>query len=94
MATAIDYAPGVVLSAIVAVIGYVAAPYVAHVAPIPTMVLALVVGIALNPIAAGRRCSPAWRSACARCCAGRWRCSACASGLSDIAALGRGDRPR
>ena len=41
MAMAVDYAPGVVLSAIVAAIGYVAAPYVAHVAPIPNMVIAL-----------------------------------------------------
>ena len=49
---AIEYAPGVAMSAIVAAIGYVAAPYVAHVVPIPNMVIALVVGIALNPIAA------------------------------------------
>jgi uncharacterized integral membrane protein (TIGR00698 family) len=50
--TLIELAPGLILSAIVAVIGYVAAPYVARVAPIPNMVIALVVGIALNPIAA------------------------------------------
>jgi uncharacterized integral membrane protein (TIGR00698 family) len=46
-----DLIPGVALSAIVAAIGYVAAPYVAKVAPIPNIVIALVVGIALNPIA-------------------------------------------
>src|SRR5215472_207724 len=44
--------PGIVLSAVVAAIGYVAAPYVARVIPIPNMVIALVVGIALNPLAA------------------------------------------
>lgn len=46
-----DLVPGIVLSAAVAVVGYVAAPYVAKVAPIPNIVIALVVGIALNPIA-------------------------------------------
>jgi uncharacterized membrane protein YadS len=49
---AIEFAPGVAVSAIVAVIGYLAAPYVAHIVPIPNMVIALVVGIALNPAAA------------------------------------------
>ena len=52
VAMAATLAPGVVLSAIVAAIGYVAAPYVARVVPIPNMVIALVVGIALNPLAA------------------------------------------
>ena len=52
MAMAVKFAPGVAMSALVAAIGYVAAPYVAHVVPIPNMVIALVVGIALNPIAA------------------------------------------
>jgi uncharacterized integral membrane protein (TIGR00698 family) len=51
-ATLIELAPGLILSAIVAAIGYLAAPYVARVVPIPNMVIALVVGIALNPIAA------------------------------------------
>jgi uncharacterized integral membrane protein (TIGR00698 family) len=50
--TAATLAPGIALSAIVAAIGYVAAPYVAHVVPIPNMVIALVVGIALNPLGA------------------------------------------
>ena len=47
-----DILPGVVLSAIVAAAGYLAAPYVARLLPIPNMVIALVIGIALNPIAA------------------------------------------
>jgi uncharacterized membrane protein YadS len=51
VATAATLAPGVVLSAVVAAIGYVAAPYVARVVPTPSMVIALVVGIALNPLA-------------------------------------------
>jgi uncharacterized membrane protein YadS len=45
-------APRIALSAIVAAIGYVTAPYVARFVPIPNMVIALVVGIALNPLAA------------------------------------------
>jgi uncharacterized membrane protein YadS len=49
--TVIDFAPGVALSAAVAVAAYLAAPYVARALPIPAMVLALVIGIALNPLA-------------------------------------------
>ena len=45
-------APGILLSALVAAIGYIAAPFVAKAVPIPNMVIALVVGIALNPLAA------------------------------------------
>jgi uncharacterized integral membrane protein (TIGR00698 family) len=51
-ATVATLAPGILLSAVVAAIGYVTAPYVARVIPIPNMVIALVVGIALNPLAA------------------------------------------
>ena len=90
MALAAEYAPGVALSAIVAAIGYLAAPYVAHVVPIPNMVIALVVGIALNPIAARPAMQPGMAFCVRTSCAGRWRCSACASGLADIAALGPG----
>jgi uncharacterized integral membrane protein (TIGR00698 family) len=52
MEAAVEYWPGVAMSALVAIIGYVAAPYVGRVVPIPSMVIALLVGIALNPIAA------------------------------------------
>jgi uncharacterized integral membrane protein (TIGR00698 family) len=45
-------APGFLLSALVAVAAVVAAPAVARVFPIPAMVLALLIGIALNPLAA------------------------------------------
>jgi uncharacterized integral membrane protein (TIGR00698 family) len=44
--------PGFLLSALVAVVAVVAAPVVARVFPIPAMVLALLIGIALNPLAA------------------------------------------
>jgi len=47
-----DILPGLLLSGIVAAAGYLAAPYVAKFLPIPSMVIALVIGIALNPIAA------------------------------------------
>ena len=45
-------APGLALSAAVAVAAVASAPLVAQVAPIPAMVIALLVGIALNPLAA------------------------------------------
>src|SRR3974390_472604 len=47
--------PGLVLSGIVAAAGYMLAPYVARMVPIPNMVIALVIGIALNPIASRPR---------------------------------------
>lgn len=52
VALAAALAPGILLSALVAAIGYIAAPFVAKAVPIPNMVIALVVGIALNPLAA------------------------------------------
>ena len=88
IALAADYAPGVALSALVAAIGYVAAPYVAHAVPIPSMVIALVVGIALNPIAA----RPAMQPGMAFCVRNilRWAVALLGLrvGLADIAALG------
>ena len=88
MAMAIDYAPGVAMSALVAAIGYLAAPYVAHLVPIPNMVIALVVGIALNPIAA----RPAMQPGMAFCVRNvlRWAVALLGLrvGLADIAALG------
>ena len=87
---AIEYAPGVALSAIVAAIGYLAAPYVGRVLPIPNMVIALVVGIALNPIAARPATSPGM-AFCVRT-ALRWAVALLGLrvGLADIAALGLG----
>jgi uncharacterized integral membrane protein (TIGR00698 family) len=90
VALAADYAPGVALSALVAIIGYLAAPYVAHIVPIPSMVIALVVGIALNPVAA----RPAMQSGMAVCVRTvlRWAVALLGLrvGLADIAALGPG----
>jgi uncharacterized integral membrane protein (TIGR00698 family) len=43
--------PGLVLSALVAIAAVTAAPLVAGLAPIPAMVIALLMGIALNPLA-------------------------------------------
>ena len=47
-----NLAPGLALSAAVAVAAVASAPLVARVAPIPAMVIALLFGIALNPLAA------------------------------------------
>ncbi len=47
-----DLVPGILISLAVAIVGVVAAPYVGKVVPIPAMVIALLVGIALNPVAA------------------------------------------
>jgi uncharacterized membrane protein YadS len=90
LATAVDYAPGVILSAIVAAAGYLAAPYVADVAPIPNMVIALVIGIALNPIAARPATQPGMRFCVSTVL--RWAVALLGLrvGLADIAALGAG----
>jgi uncharacterized integral membrane protein (TIGR00698 family) len=83
-----ELVPGVVMSAVVAVIGYLAAPYVGRVVPIPAIVIALVVGIALNPIAA----RPAMKPGMAFCVRTvlRWAVALLGLrvGLADIAALG------
>jgi uncharacterized integral membrane protein (TIGR00698 family) len=90
MALAAEYAPGLATSALVAGIGYLAAPYVAHVVPIPNMVIALVVGIALNPIAARPVMQPGM-AFCVRTVL-RWAVALLGLrvGLADIAALGLG----
>ena len=90
MALAAEYAPGVAMSALVAGIGYLAAPFVAHVVPIPNMVIALVVGIALNPIAARPVMQPGI-AFCVRTVL-RWAVALLGLrvGLADIAALGLG----
>jgi uncharacterized integral membrane protein (TIGR00698 family) len=90
MVLAAEYAPGVAMSALVAAIGYIAAPYVAHVVPIPNMVIALVVGIALNPIAARPATQPGMRFCVSTVL--RWAVALLGLrvGLADIAALGPG----
>lgn len=88
MAMAAALAPGIVLSALVAAAGYIAAPYVAQVVPIPNMVIALVVGIALNPLAARPAVQPGMNF-CVKTLL-RWAVALLGLrvGLGDIAALG------
>ena len=82
--------PGIVVSAIVAAIGYLAAPYVGRYVPIPAMVIALIVGILLNPVAANPTTQPGM-AFCVRTVL-RWAVALLGLrvGLSDIAALGLG----
>ena len=57
-------APGFLLSAVVAVAAYAGAPWAARVAPIPAMVLALLIGIALHTVAARPVFQPGMSHAC------------------------------
>ena len=86
--TAIDYAPGVALSASVALAAYLAAPFLPKSLPIPAMVLALVIGIALNPLASQARFKPGM-AFCVRTLL-RWAVALLGLrvALSDITALG------
>ena len=86
--TAIEFAPGVALSAAVAGAAYLAAPFVAHALPIPAMVLALAIGIALNPLAIKPSVLPGM-AFCVRTLL-RWAVALLGLrvALSDIAALG------
>jgi uncharacterized integral membrane protein (TIGR00698 family) len=88
--TIVSLIPGVIVSALVAAIGYLAAPYVARFAPIPAMVIALLVGILLNPVAAKPLTQPGM-AFCVRTVL-RWAVALLGLrvGLSDIAALGLG----
>jgi len=88
VATAVAVMPGIALSAIVAAIGYFAAPYVARIVPIPNMVIALVVGIALNPLAARPSVQPGM-TFCVKTVL-RWAVALLGLrvGLGEIAALG------
>jgi len=83
-------APGVLLSALVAVLAVIGAPWVARVIPIPAMVLALLIGIALNTVAA----RPAFQPGFVFCVKTLLRWAVALLGLrialGDIAALGLG----
>jgi uncharacterized integral membrane protein (TIGR00698 family) len=57
-ALAISYAPGLLLSAFIALVSYLVARFAAPALPIPAMVLALLVGMVLNPIAFGAQAKP------------------------------------
>jgi uncharacterized integral membrane protein (TIGR00698 family) len=86
----IQLLPGVALSAAVATAGYTAAPYVSKVAPIPNIVIALAVGIALNPIAVRPSTQPGM-AFCVRTVL-RWAVALLGLrvGVGEIAALGFG----
>lgn len=88
--TIADFAPGVLLSAAVAAAAYLVAPWVAKALPIPAMVLALVIGIALNPLSTQARVKPGM-AFCVRTLL-RWAVALLGLrvALSDIAALGLG----
>ena len=88
VAMAAALAPGIILSALVAAIGYIAAPFVAKAVPIPNMVIALVVGIALNPLAARPAVQPGMNF-CVKTLL-RWAVALLGLriGLGEIAALG------
>jgi len=83
-------APGVLLSALVAVLAVVGAPWVARVITIPAMVLALLIGIALNTVAA----RPVFQPGMVFCVKTLLRWAVALLGLrialGDIAALGLG----
>ena len=87
-ASAAVLVPGIALSAVVAVGGYLAAPYVARAVPIPAMVLALCLGMMLNPIAARPAVQPGM-AFCVRTVL-RWAVGLLGLrvALADIAALG------
>jgi uncharacterized integral membrane protein (TIGR00698 family) len=86
--TLAEFAPGVLLSAAVAAGGYLVAPFVAKALPIPAMVLALVLGIALNPLASRATMQPGM-AFCVRTLL-RWAVALLGLrvALADIAALG------
>ena len=90
LTSVVAFAPGVALSAVVALMGYLAAPYVARVVPIPGMVIALSLGILLNPIAARQVMQPGM-AFCVRTVL-RWAVALLGLrvGLAEIAALGLG----
>ncbi len=86
--TACRLAPGVLFSAVVAVTAVVGAPFVARIVTIPAMVLALLIGIALNRLAA----RPAFQPGLGFCVKQLLRWAVALLGLrialGDIAALG------
>jgi uncharacterized integral membrane protein (TIGR00698 family) len=83
-------APGLGLAAAIAILAYLAAPLVNRAIPIPALVIALIIGIALNPLAARRRLQPGIAFAIRTLL----RCAVALLGLrislADIAALGWG----
>lgn len=87
-AVLLDLAPGIAVAAMVAIVGELAAPYVARLVAIPAMVIALIVGVALNPVAMRSTTQPGM-GFCVRTVL-RWAVALMGLrvGLADIAALG------
>ena len=90
LATIRRLAPGFLFASLVAVLAVLGAPYVAKVITIPAMVVALLIGIVLNPIAA----RPVFQPGLIFCVKQLLRWAVALMGLrialSDIAALGLG----
>jgi uncharacterized integral membrane protein (TIGR00698 family) len=90
LATVRRIAPGFLFSAAVAALAVVVAPYVARVITIPPMVIALLIGMVLNPVAA----RPLFQPGLVFCVKQLLRWAVALMGLrialSDIAALGIG----
>jgi uncharacterized integral membrane protein (TIGR00698 family) len=88
VASLADLAPGVALAAAAAAIGYLAAPQIGRIVPIPAMVIALITGIALSPMAA-RPLTQGGLRFCVRTIL-RWSVALLGFrvGLSDVVALG------
>ena len=82
------FLPGLLVSVFIAAAGYFASPYVARIVPIPAIVIALIIGIALNPIAAGPITEPG-RAFCVKTLL-RWAVALLGLrvALNDIVALG------
>src|SRR5690242_5395533 len=87
-ATVRRLAPGFMFASLVAVLAVVGAPYVARAITIPAMVLALLIGVVLNPVAA----RPAFQPGLVFCVKQLLRWAVALMGLrialGDIAALG------
>src|ERR1700743_1206661 len=90
LATVRRIAPGFLFSAAVAALAGVVAPYVARVITIPPMVIALLIGMVLNPVAA----RPLFQPGLVFCVKQLLRWAVALMGLrialSDIVALGLG----
>ena len=88
--SAASLAPGLLLSAVVALVSYLTARFMGPIVPIPAMVLALLVGMILNPVAFGPRVKVG-TDFCVRTIL-RWAVGLLGVriGLADIGALGAG----
>ena len=88
VATLAQLAPGIALSAAVAVTAFATAPYVARALPVPAIVIALFIGVALNAVAV----QPVFRPGMAFCVKTllRWAVALLGIrvGLAEIIALG------